>query len=138
MPRVLVPGNEQETDITADADGSQSFGYRNIGSGGQLRINGVNYGQDVRYPYATYPKPAPASVKVSWEAPAGKIGDNLTTIIVSNPPAVNEPQFSLTTSILIRLEERPRRIIKRLINAQFRSDIRGLLSLAPRIFFFAR
>lgn len=96
IPKILIPGDNQETTLTADASGTQSCGYRNIGSGGWLKINGGNYGQDARYPYATSdPKPSPASVKVNWVAPEGKAGDTLTITIVANPPAVQASHNSV-------------------------------------------
>ena len=96
FPRVLVPGEKQETTLTADAGGSQSCGYRNIGAGTWLRINDGNVGPDADYAYATSdPKPAPVSAKDSWDVPPGKSGNTLTISIRVNHQAAQASHHSI-------------------------------------------
>jgi len=95
FPKVLVPGDRQETTLTADAGGSQTCGYRNIGAGTWLRINDGNVGPDADYAYATSdPKPVPVSAKDSWIVPPGKLGDTLTISIRVNHQAAQMEVFS--------------------------------------------
>jgi hypothetical protein len=95
FPKVLVPGDKQETTLTDETGGNQSCGYRNIGAGTWLRINGGKVGPDADYGYATSdPKPAPASAKDSWDVPQGKLGDTLTvSIAVSHPVAQSNHHY---------------------------------------------
>lgn len=95
IPAVLEPGVEQITALKADAGGSQSCSYRHVGARTALYVNDGKQGSEASIGYPTCdPKPDAVSVKVTWEAPWGKIGDTLTVAVVAQVPAAIAMQCS--------------------------------------------
>ncbi len=89
IPAFLEPGVGQNTTLTAEVGGSQSCAYRHVSARTALYVNNGRQESEASVSYPTCdPKPAAIFVKVPWEAPWGKIGDELTITVVAQVPAV--------------------------------------------------
>jgi hypothetical protein len=81
---VIEPGERYETTLTAEAGGSQSCSSRHPGACAHLEINDMSIDP---HPCISYnsgePKPPADIESVSWEAPWGNIGDNLTIAVIT-------------------------------------------------------
>jgi hypothetical protein len=95
IPAVLEPGVGQNTTLKAEVGGSQSCAYRHVSARTALYVNDGKQGSEASISYPTCdPKPDPVSVKVPWEAPWGKIGDELTVTVVAQVPAATAMRCS--------------------------------------------
>ncbi|MEW6573777.1 MAG: copper amine oxidase N-terminal domain-containing protein [Bacillota bacterium] len=77
----LLPGTKVPVVFNLSTSASQTGGYRNMGGGLYLKVNGMKIGDDVKNGGSTDSLPPPTTEKREFDVPTGKDGDVMEIFI---------------------------------------------------------